>query len=401
MGHRVLIFVQHLRGIGHLQRAATLARALATDGVDVDLVSGGMPVPEISLSGVTFHQLPALRSPDDSYTRLVDAQGRDATPALNATRRKALGDIFQATHPDAVMVEMFPFGRSQIKAEMVALVETARAASPRPLVISSVRDLIASKSEASRYDEMADQVTAWFDAVLVHGDETVIPFEASFPATARIKQWIHYTGYVLADPLVPLAPDPGAREVLVSAGGGVFGAKLMNAAIAARSSEILEADIAGAPWRLLTGPNIPPGQAAEIARLAGDGMVIERMRTDFRNLLAHARVSVSLCGYNTAMEVIAARVPAVMVPFGSGRQTEQLTRAAALARIGLAESIPEAVLDGDSLAAAINAAVARGPRQGGETPNIDMSGAGTTCRLMGKWLDRREAETAAALSAPG
>lgn len=403
MGRRVLTFVQHLRGIGHLQRAATLARALAADGVDVDLVSGGMAVPEIGLSGVTLHQLPALRSPDDSYTRLVDGHGRDATPALNATRRKALVEIFHATRPDAVMVEMFPFGRSQIKAEMIALVEAARAASPRPLVISSVRDIIAAKSAASRYDEMADQVAAWFDAVLVHGDEAVIPFEASFPAAARIQRWIRYTGYVLAEPLVTPAPapDPGTREVLVSAGGGAFGAKLLKAAIAARSAGILEADIAGAPWRLLTGPNIPPAQAAEIEQLAGDGMVIERMRADFRNLLAHARVSVSLCGYNTAMEVIAAQIPAVMVPMGSGRQTEQRMRAAALARIGLTESVSETDLDGDSLAAAMNAAVARGPGQGGATPKIDMSGAGTTCRLVGKWLSQGKVETGAELSAPG
>lgn len=401
MGRRVLIFVQHLRGIGHLQRAATLARAMAADGIDVDLVSGGMAVPEIGLSGVTLHQLPALRSPDDSYTRLVDGHGRDATPTLHAARRKALVEIFHATRPDAVMVEMFPFGRSQIKAEMVALVEAARAASPRPLVISSVRDIVAAKSGAARYDEMADQVAAWFDAVLVHGDEAVIPFEASFPAAARIKRWIHYTGYVLAEPPVGPAPGPGTRAVLVSAGGGAFGAKLLKAAIAARSSGLLEAAIAGAPWRFLTGPNIPPAQAAEIERLAGDGTVIERMRADFRNLLAHARVSVSLCGYNTAMEVIAARVPAVMVPMGSGRQTEQRMRATALARIGLTESVSETDLDGDSLAAAINAAVARGPGQGGATPKIDMSGAGTTCYLMGRWLSQGKVETGVAPHAPG
>lgn len=401
MGHRVLIFVQHLRGIGHLQRAATLARALAADGVQVDFVSGGMPVPEIGLDGVTLHQLPALRSPDDSYTRLVDAQGRDATPALNASRRKALVGIFQATRPDAVMVEMFPFGRSQIKAEMVALVEAARAAAPRPLVISSVRDIIAAKREASRYDEMADQVAAWFDAVLIHGDPAVIPFEESFPAARRIRQWIHYTGYVLSGPAATPAPDSGPREVLVSAGGGAHGAKLMKAAMAARANGMLSTAIAGAPWRLLTGPNIPPRQAAELERLAGDGIVIERMRTDFRNLLAHARVSVSLCGYNTAMEVIAARVPAVMVPFGSGRQNEQRRRASALARIGLAEQVSEADLDGHSLAAAMNAAVDRQPGPGGAMPAIDMSGAETTRRLVGKWLSQGKAETGTALRARG
>ncbi|MCZ6447445.1 MAG: glycosyltransferase [Alphaproteobacteria bacterium] len=401
MGHRVLIFVQHLRGIGHLQRAATLARALAADGVHVDFVSGGMPVPEIGLAGVTLHQLPALRSPDDSYTRLVDAEGRDATPALNASRRKALVGIFQATRPDAVMVEMFPFGRSQIKAEMVALVEAARAAVPRPLVISSVRDIIAAKREASRYDEMADQVAAWFDAVLIHGDPAVIPFEESFPAARRIRQWIHYTGYVLSGPAATPAPDSGPREVLVSAGGGAHGAKLMKAAMAARANGLLSGAIAGAPWRLLTGPNIPPRQAAELERLAGDGVVIERMRTDFRNLLAHARVSVSLCGYNTAMEVIAARVPAVMVPSGSGRQNEQRRRAGALARIGLAEQVSEADLDGHSLAAAMNAAVGRQPGPGGAMPAIDMSGAETTRRLVSKWLSRGKAETGTALRARG
>ena len=401
MGHRVLIFVQHLRGIGHLQRAATLARALAADGVQVDFVSGGMPVPEIGLAGVTLHQLPALRSPDDSYTRLVDAEGREATPALNASRRKALVGIFQATRPDAVMVEMFPFGRSQIKAEMVALVEAARAAVPRPLVISSVRDIIAAKREASRYDEMADQVAAWFDAVLIHGDPAVIPFEESFPAARRIRQWIHYTGYVLSGPAATPAPDSGPREVLVSAGGGAHGAKLMKAAIAAHANGMLSTAIAGAPWRLLTGPNIPPRQAAELERLAGDGIVIERMRRDFRNLLAHARVSVSLCGYNTAMEVIAARVPAVMVPFGSGRQNEQRRRAGALARIGLVEQVSEADLDGHSLAAAMNAAVDRQPGPGGAMPAIDMSGAETTRRLVSKWLSRGKAETGTALRARG
>ena len=41
---RVFFYVQHLLGIGHLRRAATLARALAAGGFDVLLVSGGAPV---------------------------------------------------------------------------------------------------------------------------------------------------------------------------------------------------------------------------------------------------------------------------------------------------------------------------------------------------------------------
>lgn len=400
MTARLLIFVQHLRGIGHLQRAATLARALAADGFIVDLVSGGMPVPEIDLSGIGLHQLPALRSPDDRYNRLVDAQGRNATPALHLERCEMLKKILDKTRPDAVVVEMFPFGRSQIKGEMVALVEAARTASPRPLLISSVRDIIPAKRTASRYEEMADQVAAWFDAVLVHGDEAIIPFEASFPPATRIGGWLHYTGYVLPDPFPAPSEAAAPAEVLVSAGGGAFGAKLLEAAIAARNNPILDREIADAPWRLLTGPNIPRRHAAGIKRLAGDGVVIERMRPDFQALLAGARVSISQCGYNTSMEVIASGIPAVIVPFGSGRQTEQHSRAAALSEIGLVESVPEKDLNGDSLATAINAAVKMGPRRSGDI-KIDMSGALMTCRLMRQWLSQGQAVSAAALGPPG
>ena len=40
MTARVFLYVQHLLGIGHLRRAATLARALVAGGFDVLLVQG-------------------------------------------------------------------------------------------------------------------------------------------------------------------------------------------------------------------------------------------------------------------------------------------------------------------------------------------------------------------------
>src|SRR5258708_8891091 len=49
MPARVLIHVQHLLGIGHLKRAATLARGLAAAGLEVTLASGGLPVRGIDL----------------------------------------------------------------------------------------------------------------------------------------------------------------------------------------------------------------------------------------------------------------------------------------------------------------------------------------------------------------
>lgn len=391
---RILIFVQHLRGIGHLQRAAILARAMSAEGLSVEMISGGMPVPGIDLAGVALHQLPPVRSPDDTYTRLVDAEGKEADENLHRRRIRHLLEILQAARPDAVMVEMFPFGRSQIAGEIIALIEAARAAAPRPLIVSSVRDIIATKQSAARYEEMADQVARWFDAVLVHGDQNLLPLEESFPPAGRIAEFLHYTGYVLAPAPGTGAAAPGMAdgEVLVSAGGGAFGAALMWAALDARKDPGLAPALADAPWRLLTGPNIPDAEAARLEKHAGRGLIIERMRPDFRALLARSRASISQCGYNTAMEVMDAKIPAVLVPFGQGRQTEQHRRAAALARLGRAEMVAEADLSGRSLAAALSRAAARNPGADRTGPAIDTNGAATAARLMGRWLAERHPE---------
>ncbi len=397
-GGRVLIFVQHLRGIGHLQRAAAIARTLAAGGIEVDLVSGGSPVAGIDTAGLTLHQLPPVTSPDDSYTRLVDEAGREVGPAYHARRIGALLGILDRARPDALLIEMFPFGRSQIAEEMTALIGAARARTPRPLILSSVRDIVALKRGPERYEEMADQVVAWFDAVLVHGDEGLIAFDESFPPAARIREYLHYTGYVLAPaPEATAHANAGAEgEVLVSAGGGAFGAALMRAALEARGHPALDRALRDAPWRLLTGPNIPAAEAEALAARAGPGVVIERMRPDFRALLARAQVSVSLCGYNTALEVIEAEVPAVMVPAGTGRQNEQRRRAEALGRRGLAEVVAEADLGAARLAGAINRAAARKAARRG--PSIDLSGLESTRRLIASWLGGENPKRTAGLA---
>ena len=41
---KVMFYVQHLLGIGHLVRASRIATALADAGHDVTVISGGMPV---------------------------------------------------------------------------------------------------------------------------------------------------------------------------------------------------------------------------------------------------------------------------------------------------------------------------------------------------------------------
>ena len=72
MKRRVFFYVQHLLGIGHLRRTATLARALDAAGLDVTVVSGGSAVPGLDIGNSRLWQLPPVRAVDLFFKVLVD-----------------------------------------------------------------------------------------------------------------------------------------------------------------------------------------------------------------------------------------------------------------------------------------------------------------------------------------
>lgn len=141
----------------------------------------------------------------------------------------------------------------------------------------------------------------------------------------------------------------------MSAGGGAVGAALLRCALAARPLSPL----ATAPWRLLVGPNLADEDFKSIATAAPDGVIVERARSDFVDLLCRARLSISQGGYNTVMEVLASGVPGVVVPFAGGTETEQTQRARLLATQGLITVVDEASLDPAALAEGIARALAQ------------------------------------------
>ncbi|MBI1775045.1 MAG: hypothetical protein HYR63_06835 [Proteobacteria bacterium] len=144
-------------------------------------------------------------------------------------------------------------------------------------------------------------------------------------------------------------------EVIVSAGGGAVGEALLRTALAARRLTAL----AGAPWRLLVGPNLPQGLLAELQAAAPPGVVVEPARPDFIQLIARCRLSISQAGYNTLMELMALGTRAVVVPFAAAAETEQTLRAELIAAKGLIEVVREDMLAPEALAAAADRALAR------------------------------------------
>jgi len=370
----VLFYVQHLLGIGHLQRALRVAEALVQDGTAVTLVCGGQPVALPTDRSIRLVQLAPVHARDARF-ELVDGEGKPIDDALRDRRRATLLAAFAMARPDAVILEGYPFARRAFRFELEPLIAAVRAAKPRPRLICSVRDIVVVRDDPQRRRDIVERVRRDFDAVLVHGDPALIPFDASFPAAPDIADRLIYTGYVC-----PPADSPGSAaatgggEVVVSAGGGAAGHAVLKAALAARRSGCL----AGLPWRLIAGTNLPEADFAALKIDVPAGVVVERFCYNFVGLLRGCRVSVSQAGYNTVLDILATRARAVLVPFAAERETEQLMRAEQLAALGAVEVVRENELSPQRLAAAIERAAAREPAR----VAIDTGGAAQTARLI-------------------
>ena len=160
----------------------------------------------------------------------------------------------------------------------------------------------------------------------------------------------------------------------MSVGGGAAGQKLLVAALAARRQGCL----AERGWRVLAGTNLSDDAFAALQSDAPAGVVVERFRNDFPALLRRCHVSVSQAGYNTVLDIVAARARSVLVPFAAEHETEQLIRAEHLAARGVAELVREAELTPATLAAAIERAAARDPAP----IHLDTDGARRSAELI-------------------
>ena len=149
---------------------------------------------------------------------------------------------------------------------------------------------------------------------------------------------------------------------------------MLRAAIAARPLTSLS----GRTWRLLVGSNLPAADRSALR--AGGGIEIEPARSDFTSLLARSVLSISQAGYNTVVETLMHGDRAVLVPFATPRETEQTRRAQVLAERGLVQTVPAEGLDGPTLAAAVDRAMAG--RSIRSFPPCDASGGARTAVLL-------------------
>ena len=368
----VLIVVTHLLGTGHLTRALTLGRAFAAAGHQVTVASGGMPPRLLDHKGLTFLQLPPIRSDGTNFTRLLDGDGQEVAEATFTARQTALiGALLPA--PDILISELFPFGRRVLSAEFLGLLGAAVALPRPPVILASVRDILAPPSKPSKAARADDIIARFYDAVLVHSDPAAIRLEQSWPVSEMLQARLRYTGYVAPPAAGPHAMQLGKDEVLVSAGGGGVGAALFEGAI--KAAHLMPSR----RWRLLVGGRDATERVRALEQLnPPKGTIIEPARPEFRQMLRHAAASVSMCGYNTALDLMQAGTPAVLVPFDDGAEVEQTLRAESLAQMPGIEVLRSGEMTPRALYDAVERVMQVGRRVGSD---LGFDGAAQSVRL--------------------
>ena len=395
---RIVFYSQHVLGVGHLFRSLEIAAALAPH--QVDLVTGGEHV-AVSLPPHVHHvRLPPLCM-DADFQRLqtvrpIPTKSHSSHPpeTIFTERRHRLMEHVRATRPDLFLVELFPFGRKRFGFELLPVLEAVRDGElGRCRSVCSVRDILVEKRDPAKYESrVVHQLNTLFDLVLVHADPRLVRLEETFSRISDIEPAVEYTGYVVA----PVDAEQGARlrqslgiapreeMIVASIGGGAVGRELLEAVLEA--SALLQLRRPHQLW-IFTGPFMAEDVFAALAvRAAGLQRTHLRRFTDqFGVWLAAANLSVSMAGYNTTMNLLAANTLGLVWPFAQNR--EQAMRAERLERFEMLSVLRSGDLVPERLTARMEASldaerakwVQGAPRS---HTAIDLDGASATRRIL-------------------
>lgn len=361
--------------MGHLVRSLALAERLGRHFRVMLLNGGRLPAGIVVPSNIQFVNLPPLGM--DEANQLISHDKRISVARALDRRKKMIRVTFDNLRPVVVLVELFPFGRKKFANEILPLLQAARDNETRALVVCSLRDILVSREDDGEFN---DRAAAWanefFDLVLIHSDPSFARFEESFHSSVPLQVPIKYTGFVV--PSGPIAPQESKRKrILVSAGGGIAGEPLLRTAI--QAFDYLQ-DNPEVEMKVIAGPFLSEESWRALRSLAQgrNRLRLVRQVSDLCGELSGAAVSISQAGYNTCLDVLRAKVPAILVPFEKENEDEQRKRALRLQDLGAVRVIEQHGLTPARLAAEIRESM----KSKFATPVLDLNGAENAAALI-------------------
>jgi len=342
---RVALYSHDTVGLGHTRRNILVAAALmaAQPETDVLLLTGApeasmLPLPP-STDVVT---LPTVRKDvDGSYSARRLSCSLDEVIGM----RSSMIDVaLTAFDPDLLVVDKVARG---LGGELDAALSTLGTAG-RARIVLGLRDVLDAP-EAARREWEATQTTQtlreFYDAVWVYGDPDVFDPVREYHLPGEVAAMLSYTGYLASPPpgslrvrqqaSAPPSP-PDEPFVLCLVGGGQDGLALAGAFAEARFPP-------GHRGVALIGSQMPAQDRDALVRQAErrEDLTVHDFVPGAHEFVTRASAAVSMGGYNSVCELLAARRPTLLVPRVTPR-AEQAVRAERLARTGCVEMIDPA-----------------------------------------------------------
>ena len=357
---KIAFYSHDTLGLGHLRRCLKMAVAI-TDrlGTQDGLILTGSPWSDMLKppAGFQFVSMPPVIKTGPS-----EYQARDPAFSLDdviARRRSVIDRELLRFKPQLLVVDNVPCG---LGGEILPTLVALRQLGTR--IVLSLRDVL-DEEEAIRKEWQAagagPALLELYDEIWLFGDQASATYKM-IPAELQDRTVIcgllgerdMHPPVRLVEPGIPrLEPPSTALRILVTGGGGGDAGVLVETYIAA-----LRAFRPNAQSRIVLGPEFPRERVPIGTDLAAFGVTLVNFEMDMRRAIREADVVISMAGYNTICEILAAGRRMVLVPRVWPRR-EQWIRARSLASSGQAEVIHPNALTPASLWGAVERTLRR------------------------------------------
>ncbi len=381
-------YCQYVLGIGHFFRTLEIDRALAEH--EIILVTGGSEIDVRLPNHIQEFRLPGLHM-DREFKNLFAKNRENPVAQIKKERRQMLFSLYKKASPDVFIVELYPFGRRGFSFEIDPILKGIRYQILKPgRVICSLRDILVDrrKYKASYEAKVVDLLNNYFDALLIHSDPSLLKIDATFSSIEQVTIPVVYTGFVTPK------PSPNARRrlrkkmgikkndklIVASLGGGKVGRSLLEAVLDA--FQLIDASN-NCFLAVFTGPFMEQQDVDRLQKQSSKKISVERFTPEFLSYLAAADLSISMAGYNTCMNILAAKVPALVWPFSQNR--EQRFRAERLSENSAMRVLNKHDLKPSRLANIIDQTLTQSLTS---ISDIDLDGANKTAQWIQNWTNQ-------------
>jgi predicted glycosyltransferase len=376
---RILMYSHDSYGLGHLRRTLALAEAFVGRNRDASvlILTGSTVSGTFSMSpGIDLVKLPsAVKVASGVYeSSRMSVDFED----LKNLRSSLILSAVKSFDPDAFMVDKAPLG---MKREVFPALEFLHEERPSTLTVLGLRDVMDDPARIRRNwreGRIAPAIENFYDIILVYGPREIYDPLPEYGLSDATLRRCHYVGYVgrafTPEETSDFVFEPG--YVLVTVGGGGDGFHLLKNYL-----ESLRRPAPAFESLVVTGPMMDDEAKRKIERLArGLRVRVMEFRADMERLIRRAGAVVSMGGYNSTIELLVARKPALIVPRVEPR-LEQLIRAEHLADLGLVDMIHPHDLTPSLVRSKVEELLQRDPTSAPRF-EVDLSGASRAVDLV-------------------